>query len=148
MDVNELRPLPSEHTYNYQHFHPELERWAIFRGLPMMMKYDQAVSQFFRGLSQGTLRIPDFVNTINPPSLWAYYETLPKWARDHSLIRNVMIAFEYHKPITTIREKEIAMNYACSFIKPIHKDLENVIIEVATSNKLRLNIQRGKEMLN
>lgn len=44
MDVNELRPLPSEHTLNYQHFHPELERWAIFRGLPMMMKYDQAMS--------------------------------------------------------------------------------------------------------
>lgn len=40
------------------------------------------------------------------------------------------------------------MNYACSFIKPIHQDLENVIIEVATSNKIRLNIARGKEMLN
>jgi hypothetical protein len=40
MGVNELHPLPSEYTYNYQEFHPELERWAIFRGLPMMMQYD------------------------------------------------------------------------------------------------------------
>ena len=46
-----------------------------------------------------------------------------------------------------IRQKEIAMNYAMSFIRPIDADLEDVIIEVATSNKLRMNIQRGKEMI-
>jgi len=40
------------------------------------------------------------------------------------------------------------MNYAMSFIRPIDKDLEDVIIEVATSNKIRMNIARGKEMLN
>lgn len=148
MGVNELHPLPTKYTNNYQELHPELERWTIFRGLPMMMKYDQALSQFFKGIQQGTLRIPDFVNTINPPSLWAYYETLPRWARDHPVVRNAVIAFEYYKPITTIRQKEIAMNYAVSFIRPIHKDLEDVIVEVATSQKVRLNIAKGKEMLN
>ncbi len=40
------------------------------------------------------------------------------------------------------------MNYAMSFIRPIDKDLEDVIIEVATSNKIRMNIARGKEMIN
>jgi hypothetical protein len=114
----------------------------------MMMQYDMALQSFFKGLRQGTLRIPDFVNTINPPSLWAYYETLPKWARDHPTVRNLMIAFEYHKPITTIRDKELAMNYACSFIRPIDKELEDVIVEIATSHKIRLNIQKGKEMIS
>lgn len=103
---------------------------------------------FFKGMRQGTLRIPDFVKTINPPSLFAYYETLPKWARDHSAVRNVLMAFEYHKPTLDIRQKEIAMNYAMSFIRPIDKDLEDVIVEVATSNKIRMNIARGKEMIN
>jgi hypothetical protein len=42
----------------------------------------------------------------------------------------------------------MAMNYAMSFIRPIDKDLEDVIIEIATSNKIRLNIARGKEMIN
>ena len=51
MGVNELHPLPSEFTYNYQEFHPELEKWAIFRGLPMMMQYDRSLLQFFKGLS-------------------------------------------------------------------------------------------------
>ena len=35
-----------------------------------------------------------------------------------------------------------------SFIRPIDPELENVIIEVATSNKIRMNIARGKEMIN
>lgn len=58
------------------------------------------------------------------------------------------MTFEYHKPTLNIRDKELALNYACSFIKPIDKNLEDVIIEVATSHKIRLNIALGKEMLN
>lgn len=34
------------------------------------------------------------------------------------------------------------MNYAMSFIRPIDPHLEEVIIEVATSHKIRLNIAR------
>lgn len=145
---NELAPLPSEHTYNYQEVHWELERWTIFKGLPMMMQYDQAMLNFFKGLRQGTLRVPDFMNTINPPSLFAYYETLPKWARDHPAVRNVLMAFEFHKPTLDIRQKELAMNYAMSYIRPIDPQMEDIIIEVATSTKLRMNIARGKEMIN
>lgn len=88
------------------------------------------------------------MNTINPPSLWAYYLTLPKWARDHPTVRNVLMAFEYHKPTLTIRQKELGMNYAMSFIRPIDPELENVIIDIASSQKIRLNIQKGKEMIN
>lgn len=146
--VNELPPQPSEHTINYQEVHYELERWTIFRALPMMMHYDQVMVNFFKGLRNGTLRVPDFMNQVNPPSLFAYYETLPKWARDHPAVRNVLMAFEYHKPTLDIRQKEVAMNYAMSFIRPIDPDMEEIIIEVATSNKIRMNIQRGKEMIN
>lgn len=121
--VNELPPLPSEFTLNYQEFHYELERWTVFRALPMVMKYDQAMNNFFKGVRQGTLKVPDFVNTINPPSLFAYYETLPQWARDYPPVRDVLMAFEYHKPTLDIRQKEIAMNYALSFIRPIDKEL-------------------------
>lgn len=122
-EVNELPPLPSDFTINYQEVHYELERWTVFRGLPIMMKFDQVMMNFFRGLQQGTLKVPNFMSTINPPSLWAYYETLPKWARDHPAVRNVLMAFEYHKPNLEFRQKEMAMNYAMSFIRPIDKDL-------------------------
>jgi hypothetical protein len=114
----------------------------------MMMQYDQTMLNFFKGLRQGTLRVPDFMNTINPPSLFAYYETLPKWARDHPAVRNVLMAFEFHKPTLDLRQKEMAMNYAMSYIRPIDPIMEDIIIEVATSTKLRMNIARGKEMIN
>lgn len=55
-----------------------------------------------------------------------------------------MMAFEYHQPGIEFRQKEIAMNYAMSFIRPIDPMLEEVIIEVATSNKIRLNIAKVK----
>ena len=145
---NELAPLPSEHTLNYQEVHYELERWTTFRGLPMMMQYDQQMLNFFKGLRQGTIRVPDFMAKVNPPSLFAYYETLPQWARDHPAVRNVLMAFEFHKPTLDIRQKEIAMNYAMSFIRPIDQELEDVIVEVATSTKIRMNVARGKEMIN
>jgi hypothetical protein len=84
-----------------------------------MLHYDASMISFFRGLKNGTLRVPKFTEDINPPSLWAYYLTLPKWARDHPAVRNVMMAFEYHKPGLDIRKKEMALNYAMSFIRPI-----------------------------
>jgi hypothetical protein len=40
LEVNELPALPSEYTLEYQKVHYELERWTVFRGLPMLMKYD------------------------------------------------------------------------------------------------------------
>lgn len=112
------------------------------------MKYDAAVMKFFRGVSDGSIKVPNFMETINPPSLWAYYQTLPKWAREHPSIRDVMMAMEYHKPGLDIRSKELAMNYAISFIRPIDKNLENVVVDILSSNKLRLNVALGKEAIN
>jgi hypothetical protein len=93
-------------------------------------------------MKNGTVKVPDFMNTIRPPTLWAYFETLPKWIRDHPVIRNVFMAFEYHHPSMKLRDKELALNYACSFIRPIDKTLENVIVEIASSTKIRLNLER------
>jgi len=47
-------------------------------------------------MNDGTIKKPDYLNEVNPPSLWAYYYSLPKWARDDPIVRNVMMAFEYH----------------------------------------------------
>jgi hypothetical protein len=41
LGVNELPPLPADHTQVYQDVHYELERWTVFRALPIMMQFDQ-----------------------------------------------------------------------------------------------------------
>ena len=40
------------------------------------------------------------------------------------------------------------MNFACSMLRPIEGRLRDVIIEVASSKKIRLNIELGKLMVN
>lgn len=94
------------------------------------------------------MQLPNYHEIINPPSLWAYYLTLPEWCRDSSLIRNILYSFEYHKPAIDIRQKELAMNLACSYLRPIEGRLLDVISEVAGSNKIRMNVDLGKQMMN
>jgi hypothetical protein len=65
--TNDLLPLPSEFTLDYQKVHWELERWTIFRALPMIMGYDKVMTKFFQGVNDGSIKVPDFMNTINPP---------------------------------------------------------------------------------
>lgn len=39
------------------------------------------------------------------------------------------------------------MNLACSYLRPIEGRLRDVIIEVASSKKIRLNMELGKQMM-
>lgn len=39
------------------------------------------------------------------------------------------------------------MNLACSYLRPIEGRLRDVIVEVAASKKLRINIETGKQMM-
>ena len=73
---------------------------------------------------------------------------MPKWAREHSLITHVFYAMEYHQTRTDIRDKELAMNFAASFLRPIDTMLMNCIKEVAAAKKIRLNVELGKQMMN
>lgn len=93
---DELLPLPNDHTLRYSEVHYEIERWSLFRALPMLTTFDQQLKQALVNVAAGRVKVPDYLKEINPPSLWAYYYTLPKWARDDPIVRNVMMAMEYH----------------------------------------------------
>lgn len=147
LEIHELAPQTMENVLNYNHYHTQQEPWAIFRSLPLLVRYDKLTVEWFKGLQNGTLFIPQFMKNTNPPSLWAYYLTLPTWCRNNPVIYNCMHAFEYHQPRLDIRKKELAMNLACSYLRPIEGRLRDVIIEVASSKKIRLNVELGKQMM-
>jgi hypothetical protein len=42
----------------------------------------------------------------------------------------------------------LALNYSASFLRTIDEKLIEVIKEVATAKKIRLNIELGKQMMN
>jgi hypothetical protein len=104
--------------------------------LPQLIKFDKSMIQTIKNLHAGVYNVPDYVKQTNPPSLWTYYQTLPSWARRDSVVRNVLMAFEYHKPSTDIRAKEQAMNLACSFLRPIDTTLREVLVQAAASQKV------------
>lgn len=55
---------------------------------------------------------------------------------------------EFNQPRTSIRDKELALNFAASFLRPIEGKLLDVIKEVAAAKKIRLNVELGKQMMN
>lgn len=78
-------------------------------------------------IKNGTVTVPDYLNKINTPTLWTYWETLPSWARNEPIVRRVMMAMEYKQPHMTIKQKEHALNFACSFLRPLDPIMRKVV---------------------
>lgn len=108
-----------------------------------MYRFDQSARSLVAQMAAGTVRVPDYLKTVNTPTLWTYWETLPAWARNEPLVRNVMMAMEYRQPGLGIQQKEEALNFACSFLRPLDHQLRAVIAEAAASCKVQLDVKRG-----
>jgi hypothetical protein len=106
------------------------------------------MGDLLKGIVSGAVKVPEYSRIINPPTLLAYYSTLPAWCRNHSLVTNALFALEYHQPRVGIRDKELALNFVASYLRPIDGKLLDVIKEVAAAKKIRLNIELGKQMMN
>lgn len=100
---NELLPQHDDNTMDYQKLHPELERWAIFRSLPPLMRFEKKFVQTLKDMQAGLIFVPNFMAIINPPTLLTYYLTLPKWLRETTCITNVFYALEYHQTRTSTK---------------------------------------------
>jgi hypothetical protein len=148
VDKNELYPQHEDNTLQYSDLHQELESWTAFRALPELMKFDAKMDEHLENVESGYLPVPEYTKIVNPPSLWAYYLTLPQWARDHSVVRNILYAFEYHQPRMNIKDKEVAMNLACSYLQPIEGRMLDVVRDMVASQKIRMDGQLGKEMVS
>jgi len=47
-------------------------------------------------------------------SLYPYYATLPKFARENQIVKTAYKALEFTKPTLSIKEKEMALNFMCT----------------------------------
>lgn len=112
------------------------------------MAYDRRMNEFFKGMADGTYTVDDHVNKVNPASLFAYHSTLPALMRNSQIVTNVLYALEFHQPRYDARDKELALNYAASFLRPIDERLLDVIKIMASAKRPRLDMALGKEMMN
>lgn len=144
---DEPLPLPPEHTLRYHDFMYELERWDVFNALPKMISYDKNLLETYNQIQSGLVKVPSLENHV-VPSLFAYYETLPSWVRNDPYIRNVVMAFEHHKPNVPIEQKELALNFACSLIRPIEGTFREVVVDLINSNPVQVDIKTGLQAMN
>lgn len=144
---DELLPLPDQHTLDYSKLHPHLERWTLFQSLPQIYNFTTSSQMLASQICSGMIKVPNYTKLVNIPTLWSYYETLPRWARNDPIVRNVMMAMEYKQPHLGIRQKEDALNFACSFLRPISQDLRKVLADAMASNKIQMNMKTGTKML-
>lgn len=140
---NELLPIPENHSLDYTKVMWELERWTLFKSLPSLMEFDANVKNILEKVSNGTIKVPDYVNEINPPSLNTYFSTLPSFARNDPFVRNAFMAYEHHHcGDMTIRQKEQMLNMACSFLRPIDTTMKEVLVIACMSNKVQMTMKK------
>ncbi len=143
----EISPNPVNLHGNWDFSHFTMERWAMFRAVPILQKGFDGIKDAFHYSKSLHFQHYNEVKTTKLPSLWAYFETLPQWARDHPCIRDIFMGFEYHKPQVSMRNKEVALNFASSLILPMDEEIIKMMKIVFKSFPIRLNTELGKEMV-
>ena len=102
---------------DWHHSADYFERWAIFRTFPYLTKFTRFLSKFIEDQEKGIYS----GGPVRPPgvyTLFRYYNTLPEFARESPIVKNVLRNLEYTKHDLTLKEKETLLNYACLFTLP------------------------------
>lgn len=83
----DISPYPFQMPLEFNECVLHAHNWAVFRCTPTILyefsRFRYALRQHARGRQEVVI-----------PSLWAYYETLPEWCREHDLLRSLLMAFE------------------------------------------------------
>ncbi|CAI2384693.1 unnamed protein product [Moneuplotes crassus] len=137
MDITDI---PNNFDWEYTQNCLKTERWATFRYAPNLFYQFAHLKKEIKIL---TRRHGD----VETPSLWAYFETMPSWATDHPFVRQVLMGIEYNKPFERLKDKELALNFAMSLLKPIDKDTEKILLIMNDTRRVKMNYERGRQMM-
>lgn len=80
----------------------QIEKWSHFRWLSLVVKCYDAMK------TEGKIK-----NMPKITSLYPYYCTLPKFAREHPSVKIAYKNLEFKKFSIPIEEKERALNFIC-----------------------------------
>ena len=73
----------------------EFERWNVFTALPELMSWDERFHDTLSRLENGRMYRNDKYSFKFPPTLLAYYNTLPTFARENWIIKDLYFALEH-----------------------------------------------------
>ena len=141
--------MPTNVSLDYHLLHTQMMDYDAFRQFVHM--YNMMKSKYkylINDMLFSAKKIYESKDPLPLPSLFAYYETLPDWARDHPTIKQLVVNLEYSKPLLSLKEKEHLVNFALRVFIPPNEDLEKVLLfAFNNSRKIRLNNERAREMM-
>jgi hypothetical protein len=113
-DIDDLPIAPKNMHTEYEKGMMDLDRWAIFRMMPMLLKYKGNVDQFLNDLQLSETT----TGPIGLPSVIPYFETLPRWFQEHRCVQGFVTNLERYKPEMTRLAKEEMVNMLCYYLTP------------------------------
>ena len=111
----EILPFPEKLADNFHDSQEIIEKWSMFRIFPVFSLWMNSINKFMHDLNNDAIPC----TPVRLPSLYTYYNLLPKFAREHPIIRNIVRGLEWSKHDVSMKEKEIMLNYACLFTLPM-----------------------------
>lgn len=117
-DPDEIDVLPPTMSNHYLDNIEEVAKWSYFQFIPRYKSFMKGIFEMPPELWAKTLQK---LSPKKQQTLLSYYYLLPKWARDHPIIKMVVQNLEHTKAHSTYREKQLMVNLACSLIMPISK---------------------------
>lgn len=113
--VDEIAPYPEQEMLEWNENVEHVERWAIFRIFPAFHQMKEMLKANMERNEQWVVSPGSMVL----PSLYRYYNTLPRFVRDDEYVKSMVRAFEFTKHNMTIKEKELSLNFVCQFSLPL-----------------------------
>lgn len=136
LEDNEIFPIPPGVDMKQDSNKFKFQRWPIFEVSMQLTHLNNDNWQMIQKINGRYFQKYNELAQAQTPSLWAYFNTLPAWCRDNVFIRNVFMAMEYKKPGMTMRNKEVAVNWACAQILPMDELTEKMILLVCASRPI------------
>jgi hypothetical protein len=121
--TEELDVLPPTMSTHYLDNIEETAKWSYFHFIPRYKTFWKAIFEFPREFYTKNL---DKIETKKLKSLLSYYYLLPKWARDHPVIKTVVQNIEHTKAHNSYREKQMMVNLAMTLVMPMSEGTEKI----------------------
>ena len=115
-DKGEISPFIENVTTDYQNSQFEIENWTMFRMYPLINNWMKNMYKAVNDLQSGKFR---YGKDPVLPTLFRYYNLLPEFARMNHIVIDVARGLEFTKHDMTLKEKELALNYAAQFTLPL-----------------------------
>lgn len=113
-EIDELPIAPNNMNVEHEKGMLDLDRWAVFRIMPQLLKYKGNVNQFLDELQSRE----SAAGPIGLPSVIPYFETLPKWFQEQRCVQGFVTNLERYKPEMTRLAKEEMVNLLCYYLTP------------------------------